>query len=57
LKLELAANLAFSQNWDIVKDWEEGSRYRKPTDLEAKAMYQAVADPAHGVLQWLKHRW
>jgi HEPN domain-containing protein len=44
-------------NWATVKDWTEESRYRRHTFDAAMDIYRAVADPAHGVLQWLVRHW
>jgi hypothetical protein len=41
-------------NWAVVKDWSEQSRYKKYTEDEAKDMYDAVADPQEGILEWKK---
>ena len=47
----------FASNWVIVKDWNESARYERKTQVEADALINAIIDPAHGVLQWLKQRW
>ena len=44
-------------NWDIVKEWNESSRYARKTKADAKALYEAITDRKHGVLSWLKRRW
>ncbi len=44
-------------NWAVVKDWNERSRYERKTRVEAQAIYDAITDPAHGVLQWIKAHW
>jgi len=48
---------AFEAHWTVVKDWTEESRYRSRTHEQAKALFMAVSDPKHGVLQWLRRYW
>jgi hypothetical protein len=47
----------FRAYWSTVKDWSEASRYERHGSREARDMYQAVADPGHGVLQWIRRYW
>lgn len=54
---EAAADGTFEQNWSIVKDWSENSRYQKHTRQEAQALYEAIVDNRHGVLQWIRRHW
>jgi hypothetical protein len=51
------ANPALSGNWGTVKDWNEGSRYEQTAQPEAQALYDAITDPANGVMQWLRLHW
>jgi hypothetical protein len=57
LKAALQADPALLLCWAVVKDWNEQSRYERKTRVEAKALYDAITDPAHGVLQWIKAHW
>jgi HEPN domain-containing protein len=57
LDADAGADVDFSDNWDIVIQWDESSRYILTPKAEAKAMVEAVADSKHGVLSWIKHRW
>jgi HEPN domain-containing protein len=43
--------------WATVKDWKETSRYERRSSAEAQALYQAISDNQHGVLQWLQQHW
>jgi HEPN domain-containing protein len=52
-----AADPEFAENWETVTDWDESSRYLLWRKVEAERMVQAVADPKHGVLSWIKQRW
>jgi HEPN domain-containing protein len=55
LDMEVRANVPFKSKWDVVKDWEVGSRY-ETGGLNAKDLYKAVAG-RNGVMQWLRQRW
>ena len=41
-------------NWGLACTWSEESRYSAWDAINAAALISAIADPAHGVLQWLK---
>lgn len=56
-KARFAADPQFATYWGLVKDWSEESRYSKTKVQTAKAMIEAVSDPASGVLSWLKQHW
>lgn len=51
------ANPVLETYWSIVKDWNESSRYDRKTQLEAQTLFDAIIDPANGVLPWIKVRW
>jgi HEPN domain-containing protein len=51
------ADRELRDNWDIVKEWNESSRYARKTKADAKELYEAIIDNKHGVLPWLKRRW
>jgi hypothetical protein len=53
----MGADAALVANWLIVKDWSEDSRYERWTVPEATALVDAIRDPNHGVLQWVKAHW
>jgi HEPN domain-containing protein len=48
-------NILFKNKWDVVKDWNVGSRYVM-SGLNARDLYRAVAG-RNGVMQWLRQRW
>jgi HEPN domain-containing protein len=55
---DMKANKQLEAYWACVVDWEEGQRYELGiTEKEAKDLCEAVADPANGVLQWLRKCW
>lgn len=51
------ADLTLSGYWGIAKQWSEQTRYHRITEIEAKELYTAVSDAAHGVLTWIKTQW
>jgi HEPN domain-containing protein len=47
-----------AENWATVAQWNEHFRYYEGiTQQEAIDIVQAVGDPQHGVLQWLRQHW
>jgi HEPN domain-containing protein len=46
-----------NENWEIVAKWTEESRYQRRSRLEAEDLLNALADPKHGLLRWVKHYW
>jgi hypothetical protein len=54
---DAAANPALAQNWLIVKDWSERSRYERHSQVKAQKMIDAVTDAVNGVLPWIKVHW
>ena len=47
----------FRQNWLIVKEWKEISRYDVRSKQQALDLFHAIADRKHGVFRWIKQRW
>jgi hypothetical protein len=44
--------------WGVVKGWTEQSRYeRGKAEAFVRLFYEAITDPAEGVLPWIKGRW
>ena len=56
-KTDMTGNPIFAKNWQIVKDWDEESRYKLWTELEARELFLAVTDATNGVLPWIRLRW
>ena len=55
-----AAGLAdpyLGKSWELVKDWNESTRYTRKTRRDAEELYGAVVDKKHGVLSWLRSHW
>lgn len=44
-------------NWDIVKEWNESSRYARKRKAEAEDLFKAITGKRHGVFTWLKRHW
>ncbi|MGH9765578.1 MAG: DNA-binding protein [Blastocatellia bacterium] len=57
LSIESGRDAKFSDNWGIVKDWDEESRYKSWTKSQSQDLYRAVTDRRHGVLRWVKQHW
>jgi hypothetical protein len=55
--VDIKANSALRINWTVVKDWTETSRYTRNAATLAQQLYEAVADPVDGTLQWVKQYW
>jgi hypothetical protein len=54
---DTAANAARYDNWRILEDWSEEARYLQKTQTEAQQLFDAVAEPANGVMQWIRLHW
>lgn len=57
LEQEMKRDPDFADNWGIVKDWNEASRYEKHPRRETEDMYSAIVDRQHGVLRWIRQYW
>lgn len=53
--MKVDANLAV--NWSLVKDWTEEARYQIRSRQEASDLYEALGNPSHGVMKWLRSNW
>lgn len=55
---EIQSNLVFKNNWGIVKDWSEQSRYEtRIAEADARDLFTAIAGRRNGVLSWLRKYW
>jgi HEPN domain-containing protein len=54
---DIDANPALRDNGEIVQNWNETARYQRKSRAEAEGLYQAITDPAHGVLPWIRNHW
>lgn len=46
-----------NNNWAIVTEWREDSRYDRRTSEDSEQLLRALDHDHHGVMQWLQHRW
>jgi hypothetical protein len=53
----VAQNAALGENWLVVKDWNENSRYRQTAQAQAEELWVAVNSDPDGVLKWIKNYW
>jgi len=54
---ETAANAQFAAYWAIATKWSEDSRYQLWDPIAAATLIEAIAEPSHGVFQWLRKHW
>jgi hypothetical protein len=54
---DMKTDKELGQIWNIVSPWTESSRYEKWSEQKARALYDAITDPSHGVLQWITKYW
>ena len=57
LKSEIFRSQPFKDNWNIVRQWSEQSRYRRISQSECEKLFAAMIDAFTGVLPWIKLRW
>jgi HEPN domain-containing protein len=58
LEDDMKSNKPLYAYWAYIVDWKEEKRYELGvTEKEARDLYEAIADPRNGVLQWLKKWW
>jgi HEPN domain-containing protein len=55
--VDTTADQELSDNWAVVADWRESSRYARKTKAKALELYTAITDSRHGVLSWIKSSW
>jgi hypothetical protein len=54
---DVAAYPILRKNWETAEKWSEVSRYQQKTQGDAEELYNAIADSANGVMQWIRARW
>ncbi len=54
LQSATAADPDLQTNWLLTRDWSEAKRYHRIAQSEAESLYNAIADPLHGVMPWIK---
>jgi hypothetical protein len=53
----IGADSELSAKWGTAAMWSEQMRYHRIDKKEAQDLYDAIADPSHGVLSWIKTHW
>ncbi len=48
---------AMRDDWLLVKDWSEATRYHRVERHEAEEIYNAIVDDIHGVFAWIRTQW
>ncbi|HYT93382.1 MAG TPA: hypothetical protein VEL76_31990, partial [Gemmataceae bacterium] len=51
---DTAANPIRYKHWQKLNAWSEEARYLQKTQAEAQRLFDAVADPVNGVMQWIR---
>ena len=57
LKSEQDRSRDFRENWTLVAQWNEESRYLMIDRYTSVIFVEAIGHPTEGVLQWLKKHW
>lgn len=57
LDADTAADQDLLNNWSVVKDWSESSRYDRRTKAEAQRLFNAITDKKHGMFPWIEAHW
>jgi HEPN domain-containing protein len=57
LKVRQDDDHKFQAYWGIVAEWSPDARYAIQDSLSAQLLWQAISDPDHGVLKWIKIHW
>ena len=50
-------NANFAANWAIAKDWNESSRYKTFTQIQATELYNSITSRNGGILSWIRQYW
>ena len=58
LEQEIESDQALFANWDIVKEWSEGTRYQTDvSERRSRELYSAITGRKNGVLAWIRQWW
>jgi HEPN domain-containing protein len=52
-----AGNPILANNWLVVGNWNEGTRYEQATEDKARKLHGAITNDPDGVLPWIRARW
>ena len=53
----IAQESRLGTNWLVAKDWSETARYSLSTQQQAEKLFDAITNPTHGVLPWIRNYW
>lgn len=56
-KADGASDPLLDKNWQIAKGWDERARYQQWPEPAARELLDAISEPQHGVLPWIKAHW
>lgn len=54
---EMRQNGLLESNWRVVKNWNEDYRYKQSSELEARKLFNSIADPKNGLYPWIQNHW
>lgn len=57
LENEIKIDIKLQTNWKTVLLWNDENRYEVVDEVQATSLYTATAEPATGVMNWIKRRW
>lgn len=47
----------FDLNWEAVSNWKTDSRYEETSAALVEQFMEALENPDHGVMRWIRTRW
>jgi HEPN domain len=56
-RADMSVDSNLEANWALAATWSEQKRHHRIDRNEAEALFEAIADPLHGVLPWTKMHW
>jgi len=56
-EMERSKGSPLYKNWLIAKDGNEKARYKQIIEEQVRGLHQAIIDPDHGVLAWIRNHW
>ncbi len=57
LENDAKSNSRLKENWDIVEQWTEESRYQQIEKALAHYLLSAIEEEGHGIFPWIKKHW
>lgn len=57
LDSDMATDPDLESNWRVACAWTEASRYEFHTRKDADDLLEAITNPDHGVLPWIRTHW